>query len=114
MAVFGKEITTKSRVVVHGEEGVEEVEEIPPAETRRRTLAIGAWVVGFFLSIWLIGFVWSSLVATLLYLKFGAREGWIISVVLTAVAYVFFAGIFDMMLHLPFPPGDLFVWLGWD
>ena len=114
MAVFGKEITTRSRVVVHGEEGVEEVEEIPPAETRRRTLAIGAWVVGFFLSIWLIGFVWSSLVATLLYLKFGAREGWIISVVLTAVAYVFFAGIFDMMLHLPFPPGDLFVWLGWD
>ena len=114
LAVFGKEIMTRSRVVVHGEEGVEDVEEIPPAETRRRTLAIGAWVVGFFLSIWLIGFVWSSLVATFLYLKLGAREGWLVSVVLTAVAYLFFAGIFDMMLHLPFPPGDLFVWLGWD
>ena len=114
LAVFGKEIMTRSRMVVHGEEGVEDVEEIPPAETRRRTLAIGAWVVGFFLSIWLIGFVWSSLVATFLYLKFGAREGWLVSVVLTAVAYLFFAGIFDMMLHLPFPPGDLFVWLGWD
>ena len=114
LAVFGKEIMTRSRVVVHGEEGVEDVEEIPPAETRRRTLAIGAWVVGFFLSIWLIGFVWSSLVATFLYLKLGAREGWLVSVILTAVAYLFFAGIFDMMLHLPFPPGDLFVWLGWD
>ena len=114
LVVFGKEITTKSRVVAHGEEGVEEVEEIPPAETRRRTLAISAWVVGFFLSIWLIGFVWSSLAATFLYLKFGARERWLISVVLTAVAYVFFAGIFDRMLHLPFPPGVLFVWLGWD
>ena len=114
LAVFGKEVMARSRVVVHGEEGVEEVEEISPAETRRRTLAIGAWVVGFFLSIWLIGFVWSSLVATFLYLKLGAREGWLISVILTAVAYLFFAGIFDMMLHLPFPPGDLFVWLGWD
>ena len=114
LVVFGKEITTRSRVVAHGEEGVEEVEEIPPAETRRRTLAISAWVVGFFLSIWLIGFVWSSLAATFLYLKFGARERWLISVVLTAVAYVFFAGIFDRMLHLPFPPGVLFVWLGWD
>ena len=114
LVVFGKEITTRSRVVAHGEEGVEEVEEIPPAETRRRTLAISAWVVGFFLSIWLIGFVWSSLAATFLYLKFGARERWLISLVLTAVAYVFFAGIFDRMLHLPFPPGVLFVWLGWD
>ena len=114
LAVFGKEVMARSRVVVHGEEGVEEVEEISPAETRRRTLAIGAWVVGFFLSIWLIGFVWSSLVATFLYLKLGAREGWLVSVILTAVAYLFFAGIFDMMLHLPFPPGDLFVWLGWD
>ena len=109
-----KEVTTTTKVVVHGEEGVEEVEEISPEETRRRTLAISAWVVGFFVSIWLIGFVWSSMVATFLYLKVGARESWLMSVVLTAVAYVFFAGIFDMALHLPFPPGELFVWLGLD
>ena len=114
IAVFVKEIATTSKVVVHGEEGVEEVEEISPEETRRRTLAIGAWVVGFFISIWLIGFVPSSLVATFLYLKFGAREGWLITVILTATAYVFFAGIFDWLLVLPFPPGDLFVWLGLD
>ncbi len=112
--VFVKEITTTTRVVVHGEEGVEEVEEISPEETRRRTLAISAWVVGFFISIWLIGFVWSSMVATFLYLKLGARESWLMSVILTAVAYAFFAGIFDMALHLPFPPGELFVWLGLD
>ncbi len=112
--VFVKEVTITHRVVVHGEEGVEEVEEISPEETRRRTLAISAWVVGFFVSIWLIGFVWSSMVATFLYLKVGARESWLMSIILTAVAYVFFAGIFDMTLHLPFPPGDLFVWLGLD
>ncbi len=110
--VFVKEITTTSRVMVHGEEGVEEVEEISPEETRRRTLAISAWVVGFFVSIWLLGFVWSSMVATFLYLKFGARENWFMSIILTAVAYAFFAGIFDLALHLPFPPGELFVWLG--
>ena len=110
--VFVKEIMKTSRVVVHGEEGVEEVEEIPPAETRRRTAIISAWVVGFFLSIWLLGFVLSSVVATFLYLKVGARERWPISIILTLVAYVFFGGIFDMLLHLPFPTGDLFVWLG--
>ena len=110
--VFVKEIMKTSRVVVHGEEGVEAVEEIPPAETRRRTAVISAWVVGFFLSIWLLGFVLSSVVATFLYLKVGARERWPISIILTLVAYLFFGGIFDMLLHLPFPTGDLFVWLG--
>ena len=58
------------------------------------------------------GFVLSSVVATFLYLKVGARERWPISIILTLVAYVFFGGIFDMLLHLPFPTGDLFVWLG--
>ena len=111
-AVFVNEIRKTSREVVHGEEGVEEVEEITPEETRRRTLLISAWVVGFFLSIWLIGFVYSSLVATFLYLKYGAGERWPITIILTAVAYIFFAGIFDWLLVLPFPPGDLFVWLG--
>ncbi|MCY4439542.1 MAG: hypothetical protein OXE53_04960, partial [Deltaproteobacteria bacterium] len=60
----------------------------------------------------LIGFVYSSLVATFLYLKYGAGERWPITIILTAVAYIFFAGIFDWLLVLPFPPGDLFVWLG--
>lgn len=112
--VFVQDVTRTSKIVVLGEEGVEEVEEISPEETRRRTWVISAWVVGFFLSIWLLGFVWSSVVATFLYLKLGAREGLLISMVLTAVAYLFFGGIFDWLLHLPFPPGDLFVWLGLD
>jgi len=112
--VFFKEIMKTKKLVVHGEEGIEATVELSEAEERRRTMAIGAWVVGFFLAIWLIGFVWSSLVATFLYLKLGAREGWVITLILTAVAYLFFAGIFDYALHLPFPPGDLFVWLGLD
>lgn len=113
--VFFKEILKTSKVVIHGEEGVADGGvELSPTEERKRTAAIGSWVVGFFCSIWLIGFVWSALLATFLYLKLGAREGWAISIVLSAAAYVFFAGIFDYLLHLPFPTGDLFVWLGLD
>ena len=116
IAVFVKEIATTSKVVVHGEEGVEEVEEIsaggnaPSTNPRHRRLG------GGFLHLHLADRVRAirPLVATFLYLKFGAREGWLITVILTATAYVFFAGIFDWLLHLPFPPGDLFVWLGLD
>ena len=82
------------------------------AAVRRRTAAIVGWTVGFFLMIWFLGFVTTSAVATLLYLKLGAGERWGISVILTAVAWTFFYGLFDYVLHLPFPPGELFVWLG--
>ncbi len=79
---------------------------------RRRTVSIACWTVGFFLMIWLLGFITASAVATLAYLKLGAGEKWGISVVLTAVAWGFFFGLFDYGLHLPFPPGELFLWLG--
>ncbi len=82
------------------------------AAVRRRTAAIVGWTVGFFLMIWFLGFVTTSAVATLLYLKLGAGERWGISVILTAVAWTFFYGLFDYGLHLPFPPGELFIWLG--
>jgi len=82
------------------------------ATLRRRTLAIAGWTVGFFLMIWFLGFITASAVATLAYLKLGTGEKWGISVALAAVAWVFFFGLFDYGLHLPFPPGELFVWLG--
>ena len=82
------------------------------AALRRRTAAIVGWTVGFFLMIWLLGFVAASAAATLLYLKLGAGEGWGVSAVLAAVAWLFFYGLFDYGLHLPFPPGELFVLLG--
>lgn len=81
------------------------------AIAHRRTLSISAWIVGFFLAIWLFGFTIASAVGTFLYLKFGARENWLISVVLTVIAWAFFYGLFDYMLHLPFPEGELFYWL---
>ncbi len=78
----------------------------------RRTLVIVGWTVGFFLMIWFLGFITASAVATLAYLKLGAGENWGISVALAAVAWVFFFGLFDYGLHLPFPPGELFLRLG--
>src|SRR5919106_4279176 len=50
--------------------------EVDPVIERQRTVAIGCWIVGFFLAIWMFGFVPASAVATFLYLKFGAREKW--------------------------------------
>ena len=77
---------------------------------RRRAVSIISWTLGFFLSIWLLGFNIAVPVATFLYLKVGSGERWPITLVLTLSAWLFFYGLFDYTLHLPFPKGEVFLW----
>jgi TctA family transporter len=88
--------------------------EVDPMIERQRTFAISCWIVGFFAAIWIFGFVPASALATFLYLKFGAGEKWPISLVLTAACWLFFFGVFDYALQLPFPSGSFFEWVRID
>lgn len=87
------------------------VSSLDAAVVSRRTVSIISWILGFFLAIWLLGFNIAVPVATFLYLKFGARERWPMTASLTLFAWVFFYGLFEYSLHLPFPQGEVFVWL---
>ena len=86
--------------------------EVPPEVAKRRTLEICLWIVAFWVAIWLLGFSLATLVTTLLYLRVSARERWPMCVVLTACAFAFVYGLFEKGLGVPFPPGQLLVWLG--
>ncbi len=85
--------------------------EIEPIVERQRTLAIAGWIVGFFLAIWIFGFVPASAIATFLYLKLGAGERWPVTLTITACCWLFFYGVFSYALQLPFPTGEIFSWL---
>ncbi len=80
------------------------------ASEARRTASIVGWILGFFFAIWLLGFSWAIVVATFLYLKVGAGEKWLITIILTLVAFGSFYGLFIHVLHVPFPDGLLFEW----
>jgi TctA family transporter len=88
--------------------------EIDPILARQRALSISGWIVGFFIAIWLLGFTAAAAVATFLYLKFGARERWVTSTGLTLAAWLFFYGLFDYSLQLPFPDGAVLDWMHID
>jgi hypothetical protein len=62
----------------------------------------------------MVGFVAASALATVLYLKLGAREKWPATLALSAACWLFFYGLFDYTLQLPFPQGALFDWLPVD
>jgi len=85
---------------------------LKPAIVRSRAISIVAWILGFFLAIWLLGFPVAVPVACLLYFRFAGGEKWPISIFLSFVAGAVFYGLFDYFLHLPFPEGVLFEALG--
>ena len=78
----------------------------------RGTALPWAWMIGFLALIVLLGFPIAVAVFMLVYLKLQAKEGWTFSIVLTAAVWGAFYGLFDLLLHLPFPAGWLLEWLG--
>jgi len=85
---------------------------IDPILARSRTINIFSWVCGFIIGIWLLGFSITVPLFVFLYLKVQSREGWPLSIALTAGVWLFFWGLFDRLLRLPFPDGELLTWLG--
>jgi hypothetical protein len=81
-------------------------------DTVRRTAVGFAWILGFFAAIVLLGFPIAVPLFVFLYLKLQGREGWVLSIVMTAAVWGVFYGLFDLLLHLPFATGWLFTWLG--
>jgi putative tricarboxylic transport membrane protein len=108
---FGQEFVTILRRGASEANGSGTTLSLDSALVRRRAVSIIGWMLGFFLAIWLLGFNIAVPVATFLYLKVGARERWPITAFLTLLAWLFFYGVFDYTLHLPFPKGELFLWL---
>ncbi len=88
--------------------------EIDAATARKRAIVMFAWLFGFFLLIWLLGFTIGIPLMVFSYLKFQAGESWVLSIVLTVIAVMFFWMLFVKLLTLPFPEGLVFVWLGLD
>jgi putative tricarboxylic transport membrane protein len=75
-----------------------------PSPIRKTALAFGAALAFFFLVL-LLGFPISVPLFVFLYLKFWGREGWRISLGLTAAAWVCFYGLFIWLLNTPFEEG---------
>lgn len=82
------------------------------ALAQRRTWNIFSWIFGFLILIWLAGFAIAVPALVLLYLKIQSREKWPLTIALTLGAWLLFWGLFDRLLRLPFPEGQLMIWLG--
>jgi hypothetical protein len=86
-------------------------EEEASAEGRRRTFETFGWIFGLALGLWLLGFYTAIPLMVFLYLL-RHREKPVLVVALPLGTWAATWGVFDRLLHLPFPPGVLIEWLG--
>jgi putative tricarboxylic transport membrane protein len=86
--------------------------DIPDKFVKSRTIDIFAWIIGFFLAIWFLGFAVGCPVATFIHLKFKGKEKWPLTLIFTGATWAFIYVIFYRLLYVPFTPGLLFQWLG--
>ncbi len=82
--------------------------DIDPVIARQRTLTMFIWTLGFLVLILLVGFPLAVPLFLFLYLKVAGKEGWVLTLFLTALSWIFMEGLFDRLLHLPFPQGWIF------
>jgi TctA family transporter len=72
-----------------------------------RTVSILSWIVGCFVAIWLLGFALAVPLVILTYLRFAGKENWRITALVTFFSWLFFWGLFEKTLNVPFPQGLL-------
>jgi len=81
---------------------------VEPVLARKRTTAIILWTLGFLVIILLVGFPLAVPIFVFAYLKIAGREPWTLTIALTAISWIFMEGLFNRLLHLPFPEGWIF------
>lgn len=80
---------------------------LAPGERTRRTAVIAGWFLGIFAAVYLLGFLVAIPISAIAYLRLAAREGWVPSVGVAALCWSLVFGVFDRLLHVPLPAGEL-------
>ena len=80
---------------------------LTPEDQTRRTAEIALWFLGIFAAVYLLGFLVAIPVSAIAYLRFAAREGWVPSAAVAALCWLVVVGVFDRLLHVPLPAGEL-------
>jgi hypothetical protein len=79
--------------------------EVDASLVRTRAVVTFCWIFGTLLAIWILGFFIALPLVVFLYLKAQSGEGWTLSLALAGACWLMLAGVFDRVLHLPFPKG---------
>jgi hypothetical protein len=84
--------------------------DLTQSEIHRRGAVYFAWCVGFLLIGQVIGLLPAILVFLILYLKFGSRESWLVTLGVSLPLWAFCYVLFHKILHIAWPQSLLGDW----
>ena len=84
---------------------------IGTGDLRWRAITIFAWIFALVLLIRMVNFKIAIPLFTFLYLRLQVREGLLVCFLLTALMILLIIGLFDFVLHVPWPKGLIEGWL---
>lgn len=90
----------------------EDDEELSGNELVRRTAITIGWILGFFAAVYLLGFLISIPLGAVAYMRIIGRERWGTTLGVAAGCWAFIYALFDRLLHVPLPIGELLRALG--
>lgn len=82
-------------------------DELPDRERARRTAITIAWILGFFAAVYLLGFLISIPLGAVAYMRVIGQERWRTTVLVAAGCWALIYALFDRLLHVPLPRGEL-------
>ena len=107
LSLFGREDTGKQSTL-----DVEFSKDIDKSLATRRTLLAFGWILGFFLLIFLFGFIFAVPVFSLFCTKILGGEKWGISIAMAISTWLFFYGLFVRLLDTVLQDGWIIMWFG--
>jgi hypothetical protein len=107
LELFGGQETTSGPAVE-----LELSTDVDPAVARKRVAGILAWIAGFILLVFLVGFPLAVPVFIFSFLSLQSRVGWRLSFTLTATAWGIFYFLFQRLLNVQFEAGAIQTWMG--
>ena len=86
--------------------------QVPLEVARRRVITMFFWMAAFILAVYLLGFPLTVPLFVFFFLKIQSEVSWTKSIVLTAIAWGFFYGLFQRLVRIQFEYGAVQSWLG--
>jgi Tripartite tricarboxylate transporter TctB family len=85
--------------------------EVSPEVAWRRVITMFSWMAGFILLVYLVGFSVTVPLFLFFYLKIQSEVSWTKSIVLTAITWGLFYGLFQRLVRIQFEAGAIQGWL---
>lgn len=77
--------------------------DVPPREVAIRASKIFGWIFGLFIGSYVVGFLISVPMFVFLYIAICSRPSWWTTIAITLVIVAVVFGIFDYIIHVPWP-----------